>query len=228
MNLATIEHRIPGTATALVLIIVGASFALSYTALVELALDAGIPVFLAPLWPLCLDAFMAVASLVVLRRALEGQSTLLAWFVVGCITAMSTVFNVIHAPANLVSQAVYAIPPVVVFISFEMLMTLVRMDIGKNSINLKKSYGLAALELESPFLEETKTPKIKTPPRESEPGSDKNLIKFYREHPGASYTDAAVAIGKSRQTARRWVDNLIETGFLVMDEKGAVRVPEGT
>jgi hypothetical protein len=228
MNLATLEHRIPGTATALVLVIVGASFALSYTALVKLALDAGIPVFLAPLWPLCLDAFMAVASLVVVRRALDNESTLLAWFVVGGLTIRSKVFNVINAPANLVSQAVYAIPPIVVFISFEMLMSLVKMDIGKTHPIISQAENKIVIKSQC-----DPDPKVS----EIVPGTDtkgdidleiaRPLLAYYRDHPGGSFTEAAATIKKSRQTASRWVDKLVKAGLLTMDESGTVRVQEG-
>jgi hypothetical protein len=211
MNLFTIERKIPQVATTLVLIIIGASFALSYTALVELAMDAGIPPLLSPLWPLCLDAFMIVASLVVLRREMDGQPTLWAWVVVGGITIMSIAFNIIHAPHNLVSQAVYALPPLVVFASFEMLMSLIKSDIAKHPEEMKE-----------PEPQQENTPPICT----SNPDGSEPLVSFYREHPGATFTEAGAALGKSRQTVKRHVVQLVDAGRLIMDAKGNVSTSE--
>ncbi len=226
-----IEQGIPRVATALVLIIVAAAFALSYTALVELAIEAGIPSTLAPLWPLCLDAFMAVASLVVLRRELDGQPTRWAWAVVGVVTALSIGFNVLHAPHNLVSQAVYALPPAVVFASFELLMSLIKMDLRRATAaaaavsvqwvrppSTERPPGPSTLDgvSGSPAVAAAATATLDAP--------HADLLQYYQDFPGQSLTTAAQALGVSRQTVSRRVKVLVESGHLVQDELDGIRI----
>ena len=216
MNLLTIEQRIPSIATVLVLVIVGASFALSYTALVALAIDAGVPGLLAPLWPLCLDAFMAVASLVVLRRELDGQPVIWAWVVVGGITILSIVFNVVHAPENLISRSVYALPPLVVFISFEMLMSLIKADIRK----MRECKGPIGTPDPCPDNAGLKSPDSVT----TRPGTDPIVI-YYNDHPDTPKTIAATDLRMSRSTLTRRIKDLVNQGILI-EHDGKVRVSQ--
>lgn len=235
LTLSRIEQGIPRVATGLVLVIVAASFALSYTALVELSIAAGIPATLAPLWPLCLDAFMAVASLVVLRRELDGQPTRWAWTVVGAVTVLSIAFNVVHAPHNLISQAVYALPPAVVFASFEMLMSLIKMDIrrttaaasvhvpatGGRPVSTGRPSGASTVDgADNPAMA-TAIPAAAAAIID-QTGND--VLDYYRKFPGQPITTAAQALGISRTTVRRRVNALMESGHLVLDARKCIRV----
>lgn len=106
----------------LVLFLAAAAFVLSYDALLDLALANGIKPGLAWLWPLTLDAVMIAASLAVLRASLNNEGKLYQWSLVGAFTAASIAFNVVHAPATLLARAIFALPPLVVFLAFELLM----------------------------------------------------------------------------------------------------------
>lgn len=106
----------------LVLFLAGAAFVLSYDALHALALDNQVKPGLAWLWPLTLDAVMIAASLAVLRASLNNEAKVYPWFLVGAFTVASIAFNVVHAPDVLLARAIFALPPAVVFLAFELLM----------------------------------------------------------------------------------------------------------
>jgi hypothetical protein len=107
----------------LVLFLAGSAFVLSYDALHDLALDNQIKPSLAWLWPLTLDAFMVAASLAVLRASLNSEGKVYPWLLVGAFTLASIAFNVVHAPDTLLARAIFALPPAVVFLAFELLMS---------------------------------------------------------------------------------------------------------
>jgi len=110
----------------LVLLLFISAFILSYEALRDLAATNGIPGWRALLWPLGLDAFMAAASLAVIWASLNQLKA--HWFraLVGLAVLASIAGNVLHANDNLVSRGIAALPPIVAFLSFEVLMTMVR------------------------------------------------------------------------------------------------------
>lgn len=110
----------------IVLFLFASAFILSYDALLKLATANGITPRLAPLWPLGLDAFMAAASLAVIWAS--TNQTRVIWFrgLVGGAVVASITGNILHADGTIVAQAIAALPPVVAFLSFEVLMAMVR------------------------------------------------------------------------------------------------------
>jgi hypothetical protein len=106
---------------ALVVLIAVSSFALSYVNLRQVAISAGIPESLAFLWPILLDAFLVVGSLVILRSNLEQSPTWPGWMVLITFTGVSTAFNIIESKGN-IAMAAHAVPPVALCISLELLM----------------------------------------------------------------------------------------------------------
>ena len=138
----------------LVLFLAGAAFVLSYDALRDLALGNGVKPGLAWLWPLMLDAFMIAASLAVLRANLYVERSWYPWLLVGAFTLASITFNVVHAVDALLPQAIAALPPAVVFLSFELLMNQTKSTVKRQSAML----SLSALEQQA----ETKRQEIDT------------------------------------------------------------------
>jgi hypothetical protein len=102
------------------------AFILSYDALLNLARDNGINERFSFLWPLGLDAFMAAASLAVIWASINQLKA--HWFrvLVGLAVLASIAGNVLHANDNVVSRGIAALPPIVAFLSFEVLMTMIR------------------------------------------------------------------------------------------------------
>jgi hypothetical protein len=111
---------------ALVMFLFGAAFVLSYDALYALALANGVNPTLAWLWPLGLDAFMVCASLYMLWAHLVREWEPLPLALVMVSMVASVVFNVIHAPTTSLARSVAALPPLVAFMAFEILIVMVR------------------------------------------------------------------------------------------------------
>jgi hypothetical protein len=118
---------------ALFAIIAVGAFALSYSNLVETAIDAGINPVLAPLWPLCLDLSIVAGSLFVLLASLRHEKTTEGWIMLLCFTVVSTAFNVVHSPPDLLSRVAHGLPPVIMFSSLEILMIRLKRDLLCNS-----------------------------------------------------------------------------------------------
>jgi hypothetical protein len=111
---------------ALVMFLFGAAFVLSYDALYSLALANGVNQDLAWLWPLGLDAFMVCASLYMLWSHLVKEYEPLPLAIVMVSMCASVIFNVIHAPTTSLARSVAALPPLVAFMAFEILIVMVR------------------------------------------------------------------------------------------------------
>ena len=107
--------------SVLVLIVALMAFALSYHALQGVALSNGIPLLLSYIWPLLIDFALVVFSLCVVTAHLHGESTWRQWILVGLATILTCTYNYLHAPANLIAQSVAVVPPVMLFLSFELL-----------------------------------------------------------------------------------------------------------
>jgi hypothetical protein len=105
----------------LVACLAAASFALSYDALYQTARANGVTPNLVWLWPLTLDAVMIAASLSVLRNSMNGEQARYPWALVALFTVASVAFNVLHAGSAWLARSVFALPPIVVFLSVELL-----------------------------------------------------------------------------------------------------------
>ena len=61
-----------------------------------------------------------------MKYSLDGKAHLPSTAILGCATLMSVGLNVVHAPSNVVSQVVFAIPPATLFISSEISMSMLQ------------------------------------------------------------------------------------------------------
>jgi len=124
-----------GILTALlVAFLAGSAFVLSYDALYHLALANGITPGLAWLWPLTLDAVMIAASLAVLRNSLIAERTWYQWGLVGAFTLLSVTFNTVHAPGSWLARGIFALPPLVVFLAFELLVSQIKSAVRRGAV----------------------------------------------------------------------------------------------
>lgn len=123
----------------LVLFLAGSAFVLSFEALKDLAYQVGIAEQMAWLYPAIIDGAIIVFSLSVLRANLNRERTLYPWALVSLFTLLSVVLNIIHADENPLAQSLAAIPPLALFLSFELFLsqlkeTAVRLE-ALNSLN---------------------------------------------------------------------------------------------
>ena len=106
----------------LVFLLAAAAFLLSFDALKHLAATNGIPAGKSWIYPAIVDGAIIVFSLSVLQASLNRQHTLYPWILVGAFTVLSVILNIVHAPATFLSRILAAIPPLALFLSFELLM----------------------------------------------------------------------------------------------------------
>jgi len=214
------------------------AFVLSYDALYRLALANGITPALAWLWPLCLDAFMVSASLAVLRNSLVSERTWYQWVLVGLFTILSISFNAIHAPDTWLARGIFALPPLVVFLSFELLVSQIRSAVRRHSVSqtlhtMNEAVSRAKAELADL---EKRADELSAQP-DTTPVSDTAVVqlddtasvtnqarKFQREsrqyqmvgiikaEPSISYPDLAARLGVSLPTVKRDMAEMIDIG----------------
>lgn len=99
---------------------------LSYDALRNLAVQAGIPPLLAILFPITIDGLILSGSLLMLFFANKGKRSAYGFFLTALGVISSVAGNVAVSVDNLVSQLVHATSPVVLFLSIEALTILLR------------------------------------------------------------------------------------------------------
>lgn len=177
-----LEQSIPDLTGLAVLIIAGCAFALSFFNLQAAALEAGISPWLSWLWPLTVDALLIAGSLMILRSNLRNESPWVGWMVLLSFTLVSTIFNVLHSPADVISQAAHAVPPVALCVSIELLMMCIKSDLKVQPVQ-----------------------PMSTPAPMSTP--DK-IVQYFKEQPMSSHAQAAEALGLSRSTVSRHMKNL--------------------
>ena len=177
-----LEQSIPDLTGLAVLIIAGCAFALSFFNLQAAALEAGISPWLSWLWPVVVDCLLIVGSLFLLRSNLRNESPWVGWAVLLSFTLVSTIFNVLHSPADVISQAAHAVPPVALCVSIELLMMCIKSDLKVQPVQ-----------------------PMSTPAPKSTP--DK-IVQYFKEQPMSTHAQAAEALGLSRSTVSRHMKNL--------------------
>lgn len=194
-----LETAIPDLTGMAVLIIAGCAFALSFFNLQDAALEAGIKPWLSWLWPVCIDALLIAGSLMILRSSLRNESPLIGWIVLLSFTGVSTMFNVLHSPAAIVSQAAHAVPPVALCVSIELLMMTIRSDlmVGEHVCTCTSDHACAHVISSPEQLHEHMS--------RSDDHIDKSVqIRLYfTDHPGCSVAQAARELNMSRHTVKK-------------------------
>lgn len=123
------------TVAAGVVVLAGSSFALSFSALAELAVASGVPEHLAFLWPVIVDGFIVVATLAAFSfSARPGRVQLYPWMALGVFAVVSVAGNALHvqtlAPgvvvvADWIAVTVASVPPVALLIASHLLVVMI-------------------------------------------------------------------------------------------------------
>ncbi|WP_181059411.1 DUF2637 domain-containing protein [Pseudoclavibacter sp. AY1H1] len=118
-----------------VFVLAGSSFALSFSALAELAVASGVPEHLAFLWPVIVDGFIVVATLAAFSfSARPGRVQLYPWMALGVFAVVSVAGNALHvqtlAPgvvvvADWIAVTVASVPPVALLIASHLLVVMI-------------------------------------------------------------------------------------------------------
>lgn len=261
---------------SLVLFLAGSAFFLSFESLKGLAIQMGVAESIAWLYPAIIDGAIIVFSLSVLRANLNRENILYPWALVSLFTILSVVLNIIHAHQDFLAQFLAAIPPIALFLSFELLMS----QLKASAIRLQAIHSLSEItkaiqekqaeldavianrtaELDGIVQERTvylenldgqikqleskmsnlkeeighKNGKVEesipvaivrtgqTRPDRTTRKQDaiQQLFTYLADHPDASLSEMAVAIGRSKSTAGAYVSELEMNGMLKKDTQG--------
>lgn len=130
MKLTTQSKKIADAITIGLVLVSISSFILSYHTLVVMAMDHGMPIWLAWLWPLSMDLFMMIGCLTVIRFKMLKQSTLYPWVVVIITTLASIGFNIasVYNTGDPLTMCMYGVPPLTVFIALELLLLIIKIE----------------------------------------------------------------------------------------------------
>lgn len=169
-----IAERIPIITAGLVLVIMCCAFVLSFVNLQATADEADVPWMLTWLFPLTIDAVLICGSLFIYRSNLLDEPALVGWSVLVVFTIISSIFNVLHSPPDVVSRFVHLIPPVALCITTELFMITLRKTDGKQVVVPKRS------------------------------SSEDTVKKYFIDNPLASIADAAKDLSLSRTTIVRY------------------------
>jgi hypothetical protein len=116
----------------LVLGLAAGAFALSYDVLRHFATENGISPTLVWIWPLILDGAIVVFSISALRASLYLESYRYAMFLVIAATATSIAFNALHAPSGIAPKVMAGIPPLALFLCFDLLVRQLRNEVMRS------------------------------------------------------------------------------------------------
>ncbi|MBK9054469.1 MAG: DUF2637 domain-containing protein [Chloroflexi bacterium] len=86
------------------------------------------------LYPAIIDGAIIVFSLSVVQVSLAGERPRYPWVLVGVFTALSVMLNILHAAATILPKLMAAIPPVALFLSFELLMNQIKWAARRQSL----------------------------------------------------------------------------------------------
>ena len=192
-------------------------FTLSYNALWQVAIDYGIPVNLAPLWPLLIDATLIVFSIGVLNSVVNNGGTRGGWVLVGVFTLLTLIFNAVHVftpeyVKPLVKLLVAFVPPVAMFLAFERLM----FQVGDNlRVSTDKPVSVTT---DKPTVKAGAKPNVKAAPPVV--NADLQPILASVKAGNNSRVDIAKHTKISRPTVGRRVNELIDKGILHEPAKG--------
>lgn len=154
-------RSIAGLSAIAVLFLAIGGFVLSYSALHEVALSAGVPARLAWVWPLLIDLALVIFSLAVLRAYLLGEKPHWPWVLVGIFTLATITFNIIHSGDDVTSllgiplpYLIGIVPPIALVLGFETLMGMLRNSVQRQKFSqslddLKAEIGKSSKRLDN-------------------------------------------------------------------------------
>ena len=128
------EKWIRVSAVMAMLVVASSSAILSFDGLQKVALASRVPEHLAFLFPIAVDTTILMGSLAVLLYELVGVRSIFGWFTVMFGTVLSVTGNVISvADAGIIAQILHGIIPVLLCISLESLLRILRFNIKRSN-----------------------------------------------------------------------------------------------
>lgn len=208
--------------TLLTIGLAAGAFTLSFTALRDLAVKAGIPEPISPLWPLVVDGFIVVATLATIRVR-DQRVRWYPWAALGLFAVLSVLGNALHVttittevPA-IIAVLVSAVPAIALLVATHLaLIMLTPRD--------RDADDAAQIALETPaqvaptLLDEQRFHGLADATEQHQPAEQNDALEVDVPQPVAALVawaeqhdaqlDAATAatiLGRSPRTARRWL-----------------------
>lgn len=136
------EKKIRFSAIAMMFVVAASAVILSFDGLRTLAVENRISPNLAFLFPIIIDGTITMSSLAILRMNLEGLRATFGWCVMFFGVGLSIAGNAAAVrDAGLIAMLVHSLPPILLAISLELMLSLIR-------ANIKAAARLAREELQ--------------------------------------------------------------------------------
>jgi hypothetical protein len=215
---------IPLQLQAVLVLIAVFSFAISYNNLHDMALEMGIPHYLAWFFPFCIDAFLLACSIFILYAEEKGISPIEGWAFLLVYTGLSIIFNVIHSPDVFWYQVGYSACPISLCISLHLFVKITKQEMVRGEVKEEKQqiegssiHVCEADDTQEPepvtcesavTLEET----IEPIPELSE--NRQKVLEAFMNSPEMSMAEACRQTGLSFKTVKAHYNALKEIGLL--------------
>ena len=202
-------------------------FTLSYNALYNVALQNGVPVNLAPLWPLLIDFALVVFSVSVLNSKVNHKRQSGGWALVIFFTLLTLLFNGVHSGidnvnfTSIVRLIVASIPPIALFFSFERFMFQVSDNLSvKGDVKPDVKHTSPTVKELLNKQQEQMVSNVK--PVKPVLTDALNVVVDSVKRGNNSRINIAEDVNISRQTIGKRVKTLINNGVLSENGKGIV------
>lgn len=120
----------------LTLLVAVFTFITSFVSLTGIAQEYGFPIPV--LLPLTIEAGVIIFSLNAIWRSLNREATRWQWALVILSTSLALTFNILHAQENLISRVMFGIPSLFFLLSFESLISQIKLVTKKAIAKEKK------------------------------------------------------------------------------------------
>jgi hypothetical protein len=203
------KFSIPTQLKAVLVLIAMFSFAISYNNLHAMALEMGIPYYLAWFFPLCIDLFLIACSIFILyaEENCPGESRE-GWVFLISYTVLSIWYNVLHSPPEFWYQVGFAICPISLCVSLHLFIKVVKHEMGSCPVKDEETEPEHTKEEEDMyeyFMEEEPTQEvIKLTPPKNDPLTENQVkvLQCFKNNPGVSWTKAVEITGLSYKTVK--------------------------
>lgn len=220
-----------------VIVVIAVSFAISFTALVELAIMARIPAAVAWGWPLVVDGTMVVATFGTVLLATRTSRLVRAypWIVLGLFGALSIYANGIHSVGGQISApeafTVGAVAPLALLASTHLLVTMLHSPVPElTDEQIAKTLRKAAKAADAPPVAPAKSePATKSASDDDKAAAVARILGHF-DSTGEWPSGSTVAgwTGKSAKTGVRWVADARRTREPADDRPAATALDADT
>jgi len=182
------------------------SFAISYNNLHDMALEMGIPSYLAWFFPFCIDAFLLACSIFILYAEEKQISPIEAWAFLLVYTVLSIVFNVIHSPDVFWYQVGYSACPISLCISLHLFVKVIKHEMVHE---VKVTVPVLTCEKKIEHVEERPVSEPLVEYKQAKKSERLEAVReYYQLNPRSTYVDATKATGISYKTLKAYKEEI--------------------